>query len=41
MDQNLKPDAVTLTKTLCARLAGAKFYDLSAAAKHARLKTKL
>ena len=34
MDQNLSPEAVTLTKTLCARLAAAKFYDLSVAAKH-------
>src|ERR1700722_19888589 len=34
MDQNLSPEAVTLTKTLCTRLAGAKFYDLSVAAKH-------
>jgi 2-methylcitrate dehydratase PrpD len=34
MDQNLSPDAVTLTKILCARLANAKFSDLSAAAKH-------
>jgi 2-methylcitrate dehydratase PrpD len=34
MDQNLSPDAVTLTKTLCARLATAKFSDLSVAAKH-------
>ena len=33
MDQNLKTDAVTLTKTLCAHLAGARFGDLSAAAK--------
>jgi 2-methylcitrate dehydratase PrpD len=33
MDQNLKTDAVTLTKTLCAHLANAKFSDLSAAAK--------
>ena len=33
MDQNLKPDAVTLTKTLCAHLAAARFGDLSAAAK--------
>jgi 2-methylcitrate dehydratase PrpD len=34
MDQNLSPDAVTLTKTLCARLAAAKFGDLPAAARH-------
>jgi 2-methylcitrate dehydratase PrpD len=34
MDQNLSPDAVTLTKTLCGRLANAKFSDLSVAAKH-------
>jgi 2-methylcitrate dehydratase PrpD len=34
MDQNLSPDAVTLTKTLCTRLAAARFGDLSAAAKH-------
>ncbi|HEV3371874.1 MAG TPA: MmgE/PrpD family protein [Xanthobacteraceae bacterium] len=34
MDQNLSPDAVTLTKILCARLANAKFSDLSVAAKH-------
>jgi 2-methylcitrate dehydratase PrpD len=34
MDQNLSPDAVTLTKTLCARLAAAKFSNLSAAARH-------
>ena len=33
MDQNLKTDAITLTKTLCAHLAGARFGDLSAAAK--------
>lgn len=33
MDQNLKTDAVTLTKTLCTHLAGARFDDLSAAAK--------
>ena len=32
MDQNLSPEHVTLTKTLCARLAAAKFADLSAAA---------
>src|ERR1700732_2993401 len=34
MDQNLRPDAVTLTKTLCGRLAAAQFRDLSVAAKH-------
>ena len=34
MDQNLSPDAVTLTKTLCGRLAAARFGDLSAAAMH-------
>jgi 2-methylcitrate dehydratase PrpD len=34
MDQNLSPEAVTLTKTLCARLAAARFGDLSAAAVH-------
>src|ERR1700731_2529711 len=34
MDQNLSPEAVTLTKTLCTRLANAKFSDLSVAAKH-------
>jgi 2-methylcitrate dehydratase PrpD len=34
MDQNLSPDAVTLTKTLCGRLAAAKFHDLPAAARH-------
>jgi len=34
MDQNLSPDAVTLTKTLCTRLANAKFSDLPAAARH-------
>src|ERR1700724_2519591 len=33
MDQTLSPDAVTLTKTLCGRLAGAKFPDPSGAAK--------
>ena len=33
MDQNLKTDAVTLTKTLCAHLAAARFGDLTAAAK--------
>ncbi|HUI95345.1 MAG TPA: MmgE/PrpD family protein [Xanthobacteraceae bacterium] len=35
MDQNLKTDAVTLTKTLCAHLAGATFADLPEAARHA------
>jgi 2-methylcitrate dehydratase PrpD len=34
MDQNLSPDAVTLTKILCGRLAAARFGDLSAAAMH-------
>jgi len=34
MDQNLKTDAETLTKTLCGHLANAAFDDLSAAAKH-------
>jgi 2-methylcitrate dehydratase PrpD len=33
MDQNLKTDAVTLTKTLCAHLAAAQFGDLTEAAK--------
>jgi 2-methylcitrate dehydratase PrpD len=33
MDQNLKTDAVTLTKTLCGHLAATRFGDLSAAAK--------
>jgi 2-methylcitrate dehydratase PrpD len=33
MDQNLNTDAVTLTKTLCAHLAGAQFGDLPAAAR--------
>jgi 2-methylcitrate dehydratase PrpD len=32
MDQNLRPDAVTLTKTLCRHLAGTRFGDLSPAA---------
>jgi hypothetical protein len=32
MDQNLKTDAETLTKTLCGSLAGAQFGDLTAAA---------
>ena len=32
MDQNLKTDAETLTKTLCGHLAAARFEDLSAAA---------
>ena len=37
MDQNLSPEAVTLTKTLCGRLAAAQFGDLSpAAAQQAR-----
>ncbi len=35
MEQNLSTDAVTLTKTLCARLAGATFADLPEAARHA------
>src|SRR5215472_9477419 len=35
MDQNLKTDAVTLTKTLCAHLAGVTFADLPEAARHA------
>lgn len=34
MDQNLSPDAVTLTKALCGRLAAARFGDLSPAAAH-------
>jgi 2-methylcitrate dehydratase PrpD len=34
MDQNLSPDAATLTKTLCAHLAKARFDDLSDAAKN-------
>src|ERR1700726_5024436 len=34
MDQNLSPEAVTLTKTLCGRLAAARFGDLSVAAMH-------
>jgi 2-methylcitrate dehydratase PrpD len=33
MDQNLKTDAETLTKTLCGHLAALEFGDLSAAAK--------
>ncbi|MFL5087609.1 MAG: MmgE/PrpD family protein [Xanthobacteraceae bacterium] len=33
MEQNLKTDAVTLTKTLCSHLAAAQFGDLPAAAK--------
>lgn len=33
MDQNLKTDAVTLTKTLCGHLAAARFGDLTEAAK--------
>jgi 2-methylcitrate dehydratase PrpD len=32
MDQNLDPDAVTLTKTLCRHLAAARFSDLTPAA---------
>jgi 2-methylcitrate dehydratase PrpD len=32
MDQNLSPEAVTATKTLCRHLAAARFADLSAAA---------
>jgi len=32
MEQNLNPDAVTLTKTLCAHLTAARFTDLSPAA---------
>jgi 2-methylcitrate dehydratase PrpD len=32
MDQNLKTDAETLTKTLCGYLAAAQFGDLSAKA---------
>jgi len=32
MDQNLKSDADTLTKTLCGHLAAAEFGDLTAAA---------
>jgi 2-methylcitrate dehydratase PrpD len=35
MDQNLSRDAVTLTKTLAAHLAAARFGDLSPAARHA------
>jgi 2-methylcitrate dehydratase PrpD len=34
MDQNLKTDAVTLTKTLCGHLAAARYSDLSENAKH-------
>jgi 2-methylcitrate dehydratase PrpD len=34
LDQNLKTDAVTLTKTLCAHLASTRFADLSERAKH-------
>src|SRR5260370_5781643 len=34
MPRNLRPDAVTLSKTLCARLAAAKFSHLSVAARH-------
>ena len=35
VDQNLKPDAVTLTKTLAAHLAAARPADLTPAARHA------
>jgi 2-methylcitrate dehydratase PrpD len=35
MDQNLSRDAVTLTKTLAAHLAAARFGDLTEAARHA------
>ncbi len=35
MDQNLSPDAVTLTKTLAVHLAAAQFGDMTEAAKHA------
>jgi 2-methylcitrate dehydratase PrpD len=35
MEQNLKTDAVTLTKTLCGHLAAAQFSDLTPAALHA------
>src|SRR3954462_949753 len=35
MDQNLKTDAVTLTKTLCGHLSDASFGDLSAEATRA------
>jgi len=35
MDQNLKPDAVTLTKTLCGHLAATQFSDLTPQAIHA------
>jgi 2-methylcitrate dehydratase PrpD len=35
MDQNLSRDAVTLTKTLAAHLAAARFDDLTEAARHA------
>ena len=31
MDQNLKTDSVTLTKTLCGHLGATQFGDLSAA----------
>jgi 2-methylcitrate dehydratase PrpD len=34
LDQDLKTDAMTLTKTLCAHLASARFGDLSERAKH-------
>ena len=33
MDQNLRTEAQTLTKTLCGRLAAAQFANLTAAAK--------
>jgi 2-methylcitrate dehydratase PrpD len=35
MDQNLDPNAITLTKTLCAHLAATRYSDLSAAAQRA------
>jgi 2-methylcitrate dehydratase PrpD len=34
MDMSLDPGAATLTKTLCAHLAAARYCDLSAAARH-------
>jgi 2-methylcitrate dehydratase PrpD len=34
MDQNLRTDAVTLTKTLCSHLAAARYDDLTPAARH-------
>jgi len=34
MDQNLSPDAITLTKTICGRLSAARVGDLSPAAAH-------